>query len=103
MQPLDVVLFGRCVAPALLREHVHHDRPVPLGGVGKGRLHEVDVVTVDRARVAHPERLEEGVRGDHLAQRGGDGMHAGHGQRPECGNAAEPVPQPFARVRVRRD
>jgi hypothetical protein len=67
VEALDVVLLGRPVAAALLGEDVDDDRPVPLGGMGEGLLHHVDVVTVDRSGVANPERFEEGVRRDHLA------------------------------------
>ena len=96
VQALDVVLLRRPVAAPLLGQDVDDDRPVPLGGVGEGLLHQVDVVTVDRAGVAHTERFEEGVRGHHFAQAAGDRMRAGIGQRTERGETAETVAQPFA-------
>ncbi len=102
MQALDVVLLGRPVAAPLLGEDVHDDRSVPLGGVGEGLLHHVDVVTVDRTGVAHAERFEEGVRGHHFPQGAGHRVHAGDGQRAEGGEAAEAVPQPLACLGVGR-
>ena len=102
VQALDVVLFGRGVAPALLGQHVDHDRAVPLGGVGEGLLHQVDVVAVDRAGVADAERLEEGVRRHHLAQGAGHRVHARVGQRSDGGQVAQARPQPLARLRVGR-
>ena len=102
VQALDVVLFRRPVPAALLRQHVHDDRPVPLGRVGEGLLHQVDVVPVDRPGVADAECFEEGVRGHHLSQRAGHRMHAGVGERPEAGESAEASPQTFAGLGIGR-
>ncbi len=68
VQPLDRVLLGRLVAPALLGAHVDHDRAVVLGRVAQRALHPGDVVAVERARVAHAQHLEERRRLEHLAQ-----------------------------------
>jgi hypothetical protein len=67
---LVVVLRGR-VAAALLGEHVHHDGAFgrQLDGVAQRVLECLDVVAVDRADVAHAERLEERRRLQELAHR----------------------------------
>jgi hypothetical protein len=67
VEPLDVVLFGRGVAPALLGQDMDDDGAVPLGGVGEGLFHQFDVMPVDGAGVPDAEGLEEGVRCHHLA------------------------------------
>ena len=71
MEALHLVVLGRRVAATLLREDVHDDRPVVLGGVAERLLHALDVVAVERARVPHAEVLEERRRLEHLA-------HGGH-------------------------
>ena len=97
VQALNVVLFGGGVATALLREHVDDDRAVPFGGVGEGLLHVVDVVAVDRPGVADAERLEEGVRRHHVAQRAGDRVHARVGQLAQCRELAQAQAQALPR------
>ena len=77
VETLDVVFLGGGVPPALLGQDVDDDGSVPRRGVGEGLLHLPDVVAVDRPGVAHPERLEERVGRDHLAQRAGDAVEAG--------------------------
>ncbi len=91
VQALDVVLLGRRVAPALLGEHVDHDRARPLGGVGQRLLQAGDVVAVDRADVADAQGLEEGVGCDHLAQGAGQAVHARVGQVADAGQFADQV------------
>ena len=76
VQPLDGVVLGRCVAPALLGEHVHHVRAAQLGGVAQRLLEAPHVVAVERAGVADAERLEEGGRLPHLAHGGLGGLDA---------------------------
>ena len=56
VEALLVVGLGRRVALALVREHVHDDRAVALGGVAQHRLERGDVVAVDRADVVEAER-----------------------------------------------
>ena len=73
---LTSVVLGRRVAPALLGEHVDDDRAVLLGGVAQRPLEALDVVAVERARVAHAEVLEERPGLEVLAQRGGGGLEA---------------------------
>ena len=80
---LEGVRGGRLVAAALLGDGVDHDRPVPLGGAAQGGLERFDVVAVDGADVAHAQRLEEGVGGDHLAH------HRGEAVDPEVGGLAQ--------------
>ena len=63
--------------------------PVPLGGVREGLLHVLDVMAVDRPGVADAQRLEEGVRRHHLAQRAGERVDAGVGQLAEGGQLAQ--------------
>ena len=70
VEVLLVVVLGRRVATALLGEDVDDDRLVELGRVAEGVLHGLDVVAVDRADVAHPERLEEHRRAHVLPHRG---------------------------------
>ena len=96
VEALDVVLFGGGVAAALLGEHVDDDRAVPLGGVGEGLLHVLDVVAVDRPGVAHAQRLEEGVRRHHVAQRAGHRVHARVGQLAQRGQFAQAQAQALA-------
>ena len=96
-----LVLLGRGVAAALLGEHVDDDRAVPLGGVGEGLLHHVDVVAVDGPGVAHAQGLEEGVRGHHLPQGAGEAVDARVGQLADAGDLAEQVAQPLAGARRR--
>ncbi len=93
VEPLDLVLLGRRVAPALLGEDVDDDRPVPLGGVGEGLFHRADVVAVDGTGVADAERLEEHVRRDELAQ--------GAGQAEDPRSASSPMAG-MSRSRLRR-
>ncbi len=77
VQALLVVLLGRRVAAALLREHVDHDRAlVVLGGVAERPLEALEVVAVEGAGVAHPERLEEHRRLEHLAEAGHRALEA---------------------------
>ena len=71
MEALHLVVLGGRVAATLLGEHVHDDRAVVLGGAAQRLLHALDVVAVERARVAHAEVLEERRRLEHLAH-GGD-------------------------------
>jgi hypothetical protein len=81
VEALDLVGQGGGVTPALLGADVHHDGPVPLAGVGEGPLDRLDVVTVDRARVAHAELLEERRRLPQLP----------HGRLGRLGHPLEPV------------
>ena len=61
MEVLLVIVLRRRVAATLLREHVHEDRPLlgELDRITERVLHLLDVVAVERADVAHTERLEE--------------------------------------------
>ena len=102
MEALDLVLFGRAVAAALLGQDVDHDGPVPLGRVGQGLFHAGDVVAVDGPGVADTEGLEEAVRGDHLADGDGQAVDAGVGQPTEARDPAQEVADPFAGLDVRR-
>jgi hypothetical protein len=72
VEVLLVVVLGRRVAAALLRHHVHEDRPLrgELDRVAERRLQFGDVVAVDRADVADAERLEERRRLEELAHGG---------------------------------
>ncbi len=77
MEALLVVLLGRRVAATLLGEHVDHDRAlVVLGGVAERALEALEVVAVERAGVAHAERLEEHRRLEHLAEAGHRALEA---------------------------
>ena len=79
VQTLDVILFRWGVATSLLGQHVDDDGTCPLGGVRKRLLQAGDVMAVDRADVADPERFEERVGCDDLAQGAGQPMDAGVG------------------------
>ena len=100
VQVLDVVLLGRRVPPPLLGEHVDDDRARPLGRVGQRLLETADVVAVDRSDVADPERLEERVRGDDLAQGTGQSVDAGVGELAHAGQVADDRAQPLTRLHV---
>ena len=102
VEPLDVVLFGRGVAAAFLGQHVDDDRAVPLGGVCEGLLHVLDVMAVDRPGVTHAQRLEEGVRRHHVAQRAGQRVHARVGQLAQGGQLAQAQAQSLAGRRIGR-
>ena len=91
MEALDVVLLGRGVAPALLGQDVDDDGAAPLGGVGEGLFHQLDVVAVDGAGVPDAECLEEGVGCHHLAQGIGHRVHARVGQGSDSGQVAQAV------------
>ena len=102
VEPLDVVVLGRRVASTLLGEQVHDNGPAPFRGVGQGLLHPGDVVPIDRPRVADAQRLEEGVRGDHLAERAGQTVHAGVGEVADGGKLADEVTDALASLDVGR-
>ena len=102
VQALLVVVLGRRIAAALLRQHVHDDRPVEVGGVAQRVFEAGDVVAVDRADVANAERLEEhGGLGD-FAHRGGHALpRLGH-VRPDHGKFAGHLLAEAAEVQVLR-
>src|SRR5437762_6605705 len=70
MEALDRVVLRRRVPATLLREHVHDDGAVELGGIAQRAFEAAHVVTVERTGVADAEILEEGLRLEVLAQRG---------------------------------
>ena len=102
VEALDVVLFGGGVPAPLLGQDVDDDRAVPLGRMGEGLLHVLDVVAVDRTGVSHAECFEEGVRRHHVAQCTGDRMHAGIGQLAQRRELAQAQAQAFPRCGVGR-
>ena len=70
VQALLVVVLGGRVAPALLGEHVHDDRPVVLGRVAQRLLEPAMSWPSNGAGVADAEGLEEHRRLEHLAHAG---------------------------------
>src|SRR5215471_156636 len=68
VEVLLVVVFGGRIAPPLLGDDVHDDRPVELRRIAQRPLERLDVVAVDRTGVAHTERLEERRRLEVLPQ-----------------------------------
>ena len=87
VEVLLVVVLGRRVAAALLGEDVDDDRALgrELVGVAERLLELVDVVAVDRADVAHAERLEERRRLEELAHAGLERLHRPLGLRADAG------------------
>ena len=93
VQVLLVVVFRRRVPAALLGEDVHEDRAFgrQLDCVAERSLQLLDVVAVDRADVAHPERLEERRRLEELAHGGLEGLDALLGLRADVRQLAQEV------------
>ena len=104
MEVLLVVVLGRRVAAALLGDDVDDDRPLgrQLDGVAHGVLEGGDVVAVDRADVAHAERLEERRRLQDLAHRGLDRVDRLLGRRADDGHVAQQLLEAALAADVRR-
>ncbi len=104
VEVLLVVVLGRRVAASLLGEDVDDDRP--LGGEHLGaaeRLFELgDVVAVDRAGVAHAERLEERRRLEELAHAGLERLDRPLGVRADAGEVLQEVFEPALAAHVDR-
>jgi hypothetical protein len=91
VQAFLIIGFGRAVPPPLLREDVHHDRSVPLRRMGQRHFHAGDVMSVDRADVAHAEGLEEGRRLDDLPDGGVEALQAAVGEVADLRDLPEGV------------
>ena len=91
MEVLLVVVLRRWVATALLGDHVDDDRPLcrQLDGVAQRRFEFGDVVPVDRADVADPERFEERRRLEQLARRCLDSLDGALGRIPDERDVAD--------------
>jgi hypothetical protein len=100
VQVLLVVVLGGRVAAALLGEHVDEDRALlgQLDRVAERVLHLLDVVAVERADVAHAERLEERRRLEELAHARLERIHRRLGLVPDD----RQVPRNSSRRRWRR-
>ena len=96
VEVLLVVVLGGRVPAALLGEHVDHDRA--LGGellrVAEGGFHLGHVVTVERADVAHAERLEERRWLEELADTGLEPLHRLFGLRADRRQVGEELLEP---------
>ncbi len=91
VQVLFVVVLGRRVAAALLREHVDDDRLLEFLCVAE-RLFELrEIVPVDGPDVADPEALEERRRLGVLADRRLHRLHPPLGLAPDEGKVAQQV------------
>ena len=91
VEVLLVVVLGRRVTPTLLGEDVDEDRTVlrQLDGIVQRVLHLLDVVAVERADVAHAERLEERRRLQELAHTGLERIHRRAGLVTDDGQRLE--------------
>ncbi len=90
VQVLLVVVLGRWIAAALLRQHVDDDRSLggQLDGVAQRRFEGAEVVAVDRADVADPQRFEERRRLQQLASGGLDRLDGPLGRVADERNVA---------------
>ena len=102
VQVLLVVVLGRRVAATLLGEHVEHARPLELDGVAQRLFQPGDVVAVDRALVAHAERLEEGDRLERLAHGSLHRFHALLGVVTDHRQLAQHLLEPALAAHVHR-
>ena len=104
VEVLLVVVLGGRVAASLLGEHVDDDRALgrQLLGVAQRLLELGDVVAVDRARVAHAERLEERRRLEELADAGLERLDRPLGVRADAGQVLQEVLEAALAAHVHR-
>ena len=105
VEVLLVVVLGRRVAAALLGEDVDDDRALgrQLDGVARSACSSAgDVVAVDRADVAHAERLEERRRLQDLAHRRLERLDGLLGRRADDRDVAQELLEAALAADVRR-
>ena len=89
MQAVVLVLHGRAVAEALLRDHVHQDRAAVVLRAAQRLLDHDLVVAVDRAQVLQAEVLEQHLRLQDVLQALLDAVQRPVDRRPDDGRPGQ--------------
>ncbi len=83
VKALFFIVFGRPVTAPFLGQDVDDNGPVVRGGLTEGLFHAGDVVPVERANVAHTERLEKRRRLNDFSDRRVETLQARVRQAPD--------------------
>jgi hypothetical protein len=106
VEALFLVLFSGLVAAPFLGKHVHDYGTVESGSLAEGSFHVGNIVAVQGAHVAHPERLEERRWLDHFANSGVKALQTGISKAAhlrEISQSAFHSPPSRANVRVKAE